>query len=89
VTGGATRVRALEQALTSTQRSLESTQIGYESGVRTGLDVLIVQRSLYRTKRDLSQTRYNYLMGRLYLKSAVGTLSDNDLVETNALLTAQ
>jgi outer membrane protein len=88
VTGGATRVRALEQALTSTQRSLESTLIGYESGVRTGLDVLIVQRALYRTKRDLSQARYDYLMGRLKLKSAVGTLSDNDLMETNALLAA-
>lgn len=86
VTGGATRVRALEQALASTQRSLESTLIGYESGVRTGLDVLIVQRALYRTKRDLSQARYDYLMGRLRLKSTVGTLSDNDLIETNALL---
>jgi len=89
VTGGATRVQALEQALASSQRSLDSTLIGYESGVRTGLDVLNAQRTLYRTKRDLSQARYAYLMSRLRLKSTVGTLNDKDLAETNALLATE
>lgn len=89
VTGGATRVQALEQALVSGQKSLESTLIGYESGVRTGLDVLNAQRSLYRTKRDLSQARYAYIVSRLRLKAAVGTLSDTDVTEVNALLTAE
>jgi len=86
VTSGATRVQALERALTSTQRALDSTLLGYESGVRTGVDVLNAQQDLYRTRNDYSQARYAYLMARLRLKSAVGTLNDTDLDEINALL---
>ena len=61
--------------------------LGYESGVRTGVDVLNSQRELYRTKRDLSQARYSWLVGRLRLKAATATLNDNDLAEINSLLT--
>jgi outer membrane protein len=81
------RVRALEQAQISSRRALESTLIGYESGVRTGVDVLNAQRELYRTARDLSQARYNWLIYRLRLKSVVGTLGDADLAEANSVLT--
>jgi len=87
VTAGAVRVRALEQAQLSSRRALESTLIGYESGVRTGVDVLNSQRELYRTARDLSQARYNWLTYRLRLKSVVGTLGDADLAEANSVLT--
>ena len=82
-TGGITRVRALEQALISSRKALESTLIGYESGVRTGVDVLNAQRDLYRTERDLSQTRYNYVLSMLRLKLAAGTLSEADLAYFN------
>jgi len=86
VTSGAVRVQALEQAQVSSQKALESTLIGYESGVRTGVDVLNSQRELYRTKRDLSQARYTWLLSRLRLKAANGTLNEADLNEINALL---
>lgn len=89
VTAGAVRVRALEQAQLSSRRALESTLIGYESGVRTGVDVLNSQRELYRTARDLSQARYNWLTYRLRLKSVVGTLGDADLAEANSVLTGE
>ena len=87
VTSGATRVRALEQALASSQKALEATLLGYESGVRTGVEVLNAQRELYRTKRDLSQARYSWLTGRLRLKAATATLNDADLTEINSILT--
>jgi len=86
ITGGIARVRALEQAQTSSKKALESTLIGYESGVRTGVDVLNAQRDLYRTQRDLAQARYTYLLSRLRLKFAVGILSEADLDGVNALL---
>ncbi len=86
VTGGIERVRALEQAQLSSKKALESTLIGYESGLRTGVDVLNAQRELYRTQRDLSQARYAYLLSQLRLKLAAGTLSEADLVHTNTLL---
>ncbi len=87
ITGGIARVQALEQAQTSSKKALESTLIGYESGVRTGVDVLNAQRDLYRTQRDLSQARYLYLLSQLRLKFAAGTLNDADLGNINALLT--
>lgn len=86
VTSGAVRVQALEQAQVSSQKALESTLIGYESGVRTGVEVLNSQRELYRTKRDLSQARYAWLLSRLRLKAAAGTLNEADLAEINTLL---
>ena len=86
VASGLERVRALEQALASQQRSLETTLQGFETGVRTGIDVLNAQRDLYRTKRDLSQARYGYLINRLRLKAAAGTLNEDDLLALNALL---
>ena len=86
VVSGISRVKALEQALASNQRALESTVQGFETGVRTGIDVLNAQRDLYRTKRDLSQARYNYLVSRLRLKAAAGTLGEDDVLVLNALL---
>lgn len=86
VVSGISRVKALEQALASNQRALESTVQGFETGVRTGIDVLNAQRDLYRTKRDLSKARYNYLLSRLRLKAAAGTLGEDDVLALNALL---
>jgi len=87
LTSGAARIRALEQALNSSQKALEATLLGYESGVRTGVEVLNAQRELYRTKRDLSQARYTWLTSRLRLKAAIGTLNEADLAEINSFLT--
>lgn len=86
VTSGVARIKALEQAQVSTQKALESTLLGYETGVRSGVDVLNAQRDLYRTQRDLAQARYQYLLNRLRLKNAVGTLGEADLVELNGWL---
>lgn len=77
------QVRALEQALSSTQSQLESTTLGYEVGVRTSIDVLDAQQQLYSAKRDLLQARYNYLVNIIRLKFAVGLLSIADLEEIN------
>lgn len=77
------QVRALEQALSSTQSQLESTTLGYEVGVRTSIDVLDAQQQLYASKRDLLQARYNYLVNIIRLKFAVGLLSVADLEEIN------
>lgn len=85
-TGGIAQVKALDQALISSRKALESTLIGYESGVRTGVDVLNAQRDLYRTERDLSQARYNYVLSMLQLKLAAGTLNEQDLAEINKRL---
>jgi outer membrane protein len=76
---GEARVRALEQALTSTEVQLESTKLGMQVGVRTSLDVLDAEQQVLSARRDLAGARYDYLLAKLALKAAVGGLSPADL----------
>jgi outer membrane protein len=48
--------------------------------------VLNTQQNVFQTRRDLAQAYFNYLIGVLRLKSAVGTLSEQDLEEINRRL---
>jgi outer membrane protein len=76
-------VAAFEQALKSAQVAYESNKLGQEVGVRTNLDVLTVQQAVFQTRRDLAQAYFNHILGMLRLKSAIGTLSDQDLDAVN------
>ncbi|GAB3259303.1 TolC family protein [Chitinimonas naiadis] len=86
VESGAAQIKALEQALVSSQSSLDSTKLGKEVGVRTTLDLLNAQQQYYSTKRDLAQARYSYLLNQLKLSAAVGELAERDLESVNAKL---
>ena len=86
VNSGAARVRALEQALVSTQAQLDSTKLGLQVGVRTSLDVLNAEQQVFSARRDLAGARYAYLLSGLSLKAAVGSLSPADLTEIDRYL---
>ena len=86
VSSAVAQVKAYEQALTSSQSQLDSTNLGYEVGVRTSVDVLNAQQQLYSAKRDLLEARYTYLMSILRLKAAAGVLSDKDIGDLNQQL---
>ena len=88
VTNGIAQVRALEQALVSSQSALDSNKLGYEVGVRINIDVLNAQQQLFSTMRDLSKARYDTLLNGLKLKAAAGTLTEEDLEAVNRLLGA-
>ena len=79
-------VKAFEQALLSAESAYQSNVLGQEVGVRTFLDVLTVQQNVYSTRRDVAQAYFNYFIGTLRLKAAIGTLSDGDLEEINRQL---
>ena len=83
---GLAQVSALESAEVSARTQLESTQLGYEVGVRIQLDVLNATTQLVQTQRDLKRARYDVLLASLRLKSAAGTLGDDDIQAANALL---
>jgi len=86
ITNGIAQVQALEAALVSTQSQLASTRLGQEVGVRTQVDVLNAQQLLFSARRDLAQSRYNYVLSLLKLEAAIGELTENDLVAINAWL---
>lgn len=88
VISGVSRVKALRQAVLSSQTALEASQTGLEVGTRTTLDVLNAQSALYSAQRDHARARYDYLLAVLNLKAAAGTLIAKDLAEIDALLVA-
>ena len=79
-------VKALRQAVVSSQTALESTRAGLEVGTRTGVDVVAAERSLYQAKRDFSRARYDYIVETLRLKKAAGSLAPDDLAAANSWL---
>jgi len=86
VENGIAQVKALQQALKSSASLLEASKLGQAVGVRTNLDVLNAQQQFYSTERDLLQAEYGYLMSRLRLKAAAGTLSADDVAGVNLAL---
>jgi len=86
VTNGLAQVKALEQALVSSETALQSNRVGYEVGVRINIDVLNAQQQVFQTKRDLARARYDTILNGLRLKSAAGSLTENDVELVNALL---
>jgi len=83
---GRHRIKALEQAIHSSQASLRSTQRGVELGLRTGIDLLDAQHQLYAVKQVLAETRYQYLFDRLRLKALTGGLTVEDIQEIDVAL---
>jgi outer membrane protein len=79
-------VSALRQSVTAQEGALEAREYGYKSGLFPVLLVLDAQRDLYLARRDYAQSRYDYLLYRLRLKQAAGTLSETDLVSIGAAL---
>jgi outer membrane protein len=86
VTNGIAQVKALKQALISSQSQLDSTILGQEVGVRTEVDVLNAQQQMYSAKRDLAKAYHSYLMSRLRLSAEAGELDEDTLIQINAML---
>jgi outer membrane protein len=84
VIAGISRVKALNQAVISSEKALEATQAGFEVGTRTIVDVLVSQSQLYGAKRDYARARYDYILNTLNLKQAAGTLGEQDIKQINA-----
>jgi outer membrane protein len=80
------QISALRQALKSTQSLVDSSQLGYEVGIRTTEDILKAQQQYYATKYQLVQAKINYLMNRLNLNAATGNLQESDLIIINGWL---
>lgn len=80
------QLKAFDQAILSSQSQLDATQLGYQVGVRTSVDVLNAQQQLFSAKRDALQARYNYLTNIIRLKTATGIVAAADLVDINQQL---
>lgn len=82
-------VKAFEQSVISAESALKATEAGFEVGTRTIVDVLESTRNLFNAKRNLSSTRYQYVINMLRLKEASGTISEEDVASINKGLVAK
>lgn len=83
------RVKALEQAVASSETALQATQAGYEVGTRTIVEVLNSQFALYASITNYYQSRYEYILNVLRLKQAAGSLRVQDLEQIDQWLTGR
>ena len=80
-------VKALRQAVISSETALESTRAGFEVGTRTAIDVVAAERGLSQARRDYARSRYDYILETLRLKQAAGSLRPEDIAIANSWLT--
>lgn len=86
VQSGATRIRALERAVVSSERAQDSARKGFLAGASTNLDILNAEEQVYIARRDLLEAKLRYLQARLQLAAAVGLLGEDDIRQANTYL---
>lgn len=83
ITASIGAIRAYQQSVISAKSALEATEAGFDVGTRTIVDVLDATRRLYDANKNLSDARYDYIISVLQLRQAVGTLSEQDIMDIN------
>lgn len=86
VQAAVSQVKALKQAVVSSQSRLKASEAGYEVGTRTTVDVLDARRELFDSQRRYSRARYDYILRKLSLEQTVGDLNLDDINKINGWL---
>ncbi|MFZ6049214.1 TolC family outer membrane protein [Pseudomonas sp. CR3202] len=86
VQSGEQRVRALEKAVESSERAQDSARKGFQAGTSTNLDILNAEEQAFIARRDLLEAKLRYLLSRLRLAAAVGSLGGDDIQRANEYL---
>ncbi len=86
VQSGQARIRALEQAVASSERAQDSARKGFLAGSTTNVDILNAEEQVFIARRDLLEAKLRYLLARLQLAAAVGLLGEDDILQANAYL---
>ena len=86
VTEGIARVRALEQAVRSSEQLVTSSRRSQQGGSRTLVDVLNAEQQLGIARRDLSQARFGYLLSVVRLRALAGERAEASIADVNRWL---
>lgn len=79
-------VKANLRAVKSNNSAYQSIKNGYESGLRLLTDLLAAQSRVFSARKELTTSRYDYILNTLRLKKAAGILSPKDLEVLNGWL---
>jgi len=77
------QIYAAKTSLKSAEVALESTKKGFKAGIRTVVDVLNAESTVYKAKMDLVKAKYDYIKYLIGLKYFSGILSEEDVITIN------
>jgi len=80
------QLRALKQALSSTEVAKEATQAGFDAGTRTAVEVLVSLRDTFNAYADYAAARHQYVIRSLQLRLAAGILAEKHIDAVNSSL---
>lgn len=86
VQSGEARIRALEIAVRSSEKSLDSSKKGFLAGSSTNVDILNAEELVFTAQRNLFEAKLRYLLSRLRLAALAGALGTDDIEQANAYL---
>lgn len=84
VASGKQKIQALTAAQESATQLVKAMRKSVLAGERIRVDVLLAEKGLFNTRRDLAQTKYNYLIAYLKLCQLGGTLEVDDFQKVAA-----
>ena len=85
VVSGYAKCKALQTAVRSNQRALESAEKGYQAGVRSTVDILNAQQTLFTARRDLLNSKLLMLQSLVELHARSGLMNRAVLQQVEAL----
>ena len=88
VVTGASRIKALKQAVISRESAQKAAEAGFEVGTKTTVDVLDSRRELFSAQNEYAKSRYDFVLDSLRLRQAAGTLNESHLQKINQYLVA-
>lgn len=85
VVSGYDKCKALQTAVKSNQRALDSAEKGYQAGVRSTVDILNAQQVLFAAKRDLLNSKLFMLQSYVSLHVQTGQMHRGVLEKVQSL----
>lgn len=83
VTEASARIAAQERIVTSADQVTHAVRRSFDGGIRTILDVLNAEQQAQMARRDLGESRLNYVVARLRLAALIGELNSAQFVNAD------
>jgi len=85
----ASRVQASRRNVASAEMAYNVVESGYSVGNQSMVDLLASEARLYAARRDLADSRYDYVIHSLRLHASAGVLDESVITQVNNWLVGQ
>jgi outer membrane protein len=86
VVAGIGQIEATRASVEAARKALASTRVGQQLGTQTMTDLLLAIQTLTSAQSSYSAVRHQFILDKLLLLQAAGTIGETDLATANALL---